>query len=193
MSAIKHHGHVWGYDGDCERCGCNFNDPSTRVDPCPGPQAVSLFDKTEAGDKLREQHADERLTEYEKRVGADNRWRFTPPALMAEHMNLTAYTELPDDVKRKFWNLPPLDETYSERLARVLGSDNVNSPTHYTTGGIECFDAMQAMLTREEMIGYLRGNSFKYRWRFRHKGGAEDLRKAEWYEKKLLEIVDNSA
>jgi hypothetical protein len=72
-------------------------------------------------------------------------------------------------------------------------TDNVNSPTHYTTGGIECFDAMKAMLTREELIGYLRGNSFKYRWRFRHKNGVEDLRKAEWYEKKLLELVDNSA
>ena len=71
--------------------------------------------------------------------------------------------------------------------------DNVNSPSHYNTGGIECFDAMQAMLTREEMIGYLRGNSFKYRWRFRHKGGAEDLRKAEWYEKKLLDLIENSA
>jgi hypothetical protein len=71
--------------------------------------------------------------------------------------------------------------------------DNVNSPAHYKTGGIECFDAMRAMLTDEEMIGYLRGNSFKYRWRFRHKGGAEDLRKAEWYERKLIEIVDNSA
>ncbi len=71
--------------------------------------------------------------------------------------------------------------------------DPVNSPSHYNTGGIECFDAMSAMLTREEMIGYLRGNSFKYRWRFRHKGGAEDLRKAEWYEKKLLDLIENSA
>lgn len=73
------------------------------------------------------------------------------------------------------------------------GPDPVNSPSHYNTGGIECFDAMSAMLTREEMIGYLRGNSFKYRWRFRHKGGAEDLRKAEWYEKKLLDLIENSA
>jgi len=69
-------------------------------------------------------------------------------------------------------------------------ADTVNHPSHYTAGGIECYDAMAAMLTKEEMIGYLRGNSFKYRWRFRHKGGAEDLRKAEWYEKKLLALVD---
>lgn len=78
-------------------------------------------------------------------------------------------------------------------MAGVKQPDPVNSPSHYNTGGIECFDAMSAMLTREEMIGYLRGNSFKYRWRFRHKGGAEDLKKAEWYEKKLLNLIENSA
>lgn len=65
----------------------------------------------------------------------------------------------------------------------------VDHPAHYTSGAIECFDAMAAMLTREELVGYLRGNSFKYRWRFRHKNGVEDLRKAEWYEKRLLEIL----
>lgn len=69
-------------------------------------------------------------------------------------------------------------------------ADPVDHPPHYTAGGIECIDAMRAMLNEEEFIGYLRGNSFKYRWRFRHKGGAEDLRKAEWHEKRLLEIVD---
>lgn len=95
---------------------------------------------------------------------------------------------------------PPY-ETPLEKEDRLLvmagvkqpGPDPVNSPSHYNTGGIECFDAMLAMLTREEMIGYLRGNSFKYRWRFRHKGGAEDLKKAEWYEKKLLDLIENSA
>lgn len=85
-------------------------------------------------------------------------------------------------------------EWVRKKEALLFGlADPVNSPSHYNTGGIECFDAMSAMLTREEMIGYLRGNSFKYRWRFRHKGGAEDLKKAEWYEKKLLGLIENSA
>lgn len=87
-----------------------------------------------------------------------------------------------------------LQQDYAKKMAELLAKpDPVNSPSHYNTGGIECFDAMAAMLTREEMIGYLRGNSFKYRWRFRRKGGAEDLRKAEWYEKKLLDLIENSA
>ena len=63
--------------------------------------------------------------------------------------------------------------------------DYVNHPPHYNTGSIECIKAIKSMLTREEWIGYLRGNSMKYRWRFRNKNGVEDIRKAEWYEKLL--------
>ena len=67
--------------------------------------------------------------------------------------------------------------------------DMVNSPPHYNNnpGMIECIDAIRAMLSPEEYIGYLRGNSLKYRWRFRYKNGIEDLEKAEWYENRLKE------
>ncbi len=69
--------------------------------------------------------------------------------------------------------------------------DTVNNPVHYNTGAIECIDAMEAMLSKEEFIGYLRGNSFKYRWRMRHKGRAvQDLQKSQWYENKLLSIIE---
>jgi len=53
---------------------------------------------------------------------------------------------------------------------------------------IECFEAMVSMMTIEELRGYLRGNSFKYRWRYQKKAGLQDLDKAEWYEKKLLRL-----
>ncbi|KXK67282.1 hypothetical protein BC89_33045 [Pseudomonas monteilii] len=56
------------------------------------------------------------------------------------------------------------------------------------TINIECFEAMVSMLTIEELRGYLRGNSFKYRWRYQKKAGIQDLEKAEWYEKKLLRL-----
>ena len=79
-----------------------------------------------------------------------------------------------------------------ETIRDVLNNDVVNNPEHYNQGGIECIDAIESMLTRDEFIGYLRGNSLKYRWRFRYKykNGAEDLRKAEWYENKLLIIIE---
>lgn len=64
--------------------------------------------------------------------------------------------------------------------------DMVNSPSHYKTGKIECIEAMEAMLTPEEFIGYLRGNAFKYLWRYKDKNGIEDLRKANWYLDRLI-------
>lgn len=53
---------------------------------------------------------------------------------------------------------------------------------------IECFEAMVSMMTVEELRGYLRGNSFKYRWRYQKKAGVQDLQKAAWYERKLLRL-----
>ena len=69
--------------------------------------------------------------------------------------------------------------------------DLINNPPHYNKGGIECIDAIEAMLTHEEFVGYLRGNSLKYRWRFRYKDGLTDCKKAGWYENKLMEVLKN--
>ena len=68
----------------------------------------------------------------------------------------------------------------------------VNHPPHYNTGKVECIEAIEAMLTPEEYIGYLRGNSLKYRWRFRYKQNPlSDLLKAQWYEERLLTFYAN--
>lgn len=67
-------------------------------------------------------------------------------------------------------------------------SDNVIHPDHYTTGGIECIDAIRASMTPEEFCGYLKGCAIKYLWRYRHKGKpVEDLEKARNYTRYLIE------
>lgn len=71
---------------------------------------------------------------------------------------------------------------------KVEVEDSVNQPSHYTSGGIECLDAMQAMLSKDEFIGFLRGNVFKYNWRYKLKNGIEDLKKAKFYQDKLIEV-----
>ena len=76
----------------------------------------------------------------------------------------------------------------NERIIEIK-EDLVNNPPHYNKGAIECIDAIEAMLTHEEYIGYLRGNSLKYRWRFRYKNGVQDLGKAKWYEQRLMETL----
>ena len=68
--------------------------------------------------------------------------------------------------------------------------DMVNSPPHYNKTGIECIDAIKAM-TDEGFEYYLQGNIMKYLWRYRYKNGIEDLKKAEWYLNKLIDVDDN--
>ena len=82
-------------------------------------------------------------------------------------------------------------ETQIEKVNGELDTyNNVNHPSHYNQGQTECIDAIEAMLSVEEYIGYLRGNSMKYRWRFRYKNGLEDLNKAQWYEKRLTKFME---
>jgi len=72
--------------------------------------------------------------------------------------------------------------TTAELLDRVTSNpDLVNAPPHYRQGDIECIDAIRSALTDDEFRGYLKGNSMKYVWREKHKGGDEDLKKAAWY------------
>tara|TARA_R100001594_G_scaffold142765_4_gene190006 strand:+ start:1521 stop:1742 length:222 start_codon:yes stop_codon:yes gene_type:complete len=67
-------------------------------------------------------------------------------------------------------------------------SDMVNSPDHYTNGGIETIDFIEAKLTSYGFKAYLRGNIIKYLSRAGSKGdGLEDLKKAQWYLNKLVE------
>lgn len=66
--------------------------------------------------------------------------------------------------------------------------DLVNHPSHYTQGNIECIDAMQAAYGKESVMHFCKCNAFKYQWRFDKKNGEEDIKKAQWYQNKFLEL-----
>tara|TARA_R100001086_G_scaffold210792_1_gene126710 strand:- start:890 stop:1225 length:336 start_codon:yes stop_codon:yes gene_type:complete len=79
------------------------------------------------------------------------------------------------------------DKSYTEE--RSIIQDIVNSPIHYNQAGIECIDAIAAALG-DGFEYYLQGNVMKYLWRYRYKNGIEDLKKAEWYQSKLIEMKE---
>lgn len=79
------------------------------------------------------------------------------------------------------------DGSYLIDEAPAAACDPVSHPAHYTAGGIECIDAIQAAVGPEQFKGYLRGNVLKYLWRYEHKGGVESLRKAQWYLDRLIQ------
>lgn len=64
-------------------------------------------------------------------------------------------------------------------------TDPVNHPEHYTSGNIECLDAIKAALG-DNYKYYVQGNVLKYIWRFNHKNGLEDLKKARFYLDDLI-------
>lgn len=63
--------------------------------------------------------------------------------------------------------------------------DLINHPPHYTKGKIETLDFIL-----DQNFPYLAGQVVKYIARYRHKGAPlEDLQKAEFYLKRLIEEV----
>ena len=68
--------------------------------------------------------------------------------------------------------------------------DNVNHPSHYETGKFECIDVMREALGDEAVKAFCECNAFKYLYRHRRKNGDEDIKKAQWYINKYLEITE---
>lgn len=75
---------------------------------------------------------------------------------------------------------------YRTRLPKEQ-QDDINSPSHYTSGGIEVLDYIKAKLTNEQLEGYCIGNVIKYVSRYQHKNGLEDLKKARVYLDKIIQ------
>ena len=71
---------------------------------------------------------------------------------------------------------PNNNSTYSKM------EDNVNHPKHYTKGKIEPIDFINA-----NDMDYLEGNIIKYISRYKYKSGVEDLEKAEFYLRMLIQ------
>ena len=67
-------------------------------------------------------------------------------------------------------------------------NDPVRHPLHYTAGGIECIDAIEAALTcqTDPTQAWLTGQVLKYLWRWPLKNGVEDLKKADFYLDRLI-------
>ena len=60
---------------------------------------------------------------------------------------------------------------------------------HYKTMPIQPWEVMEAVLTHEEFVGFLKGNVLKYSMRAGRKEGSDDANKARHYRMKLREVV----
>lgn len=70
----------------------------------------------------------------------------------------------------------------------------VNHPSHYTSGSVECIDAIDSAVTGLE--GYqavYTAQVLKYVWRFKRKNGIEDLKKARWYLDRMITKMEEDS
>ena len=64
--------------------------------------------------------------------------------------------------------------------------DAVNKPKHYQ-GKVECIDAIESAIQGlTGMQAMCTGNAIKYLYRWKQKGGIEDLRKSMWYIQRMI-------
>jgi hypothetical protein len=105
--------------------------------------------------------------------------------------------EIGKDIKRQ------IDEVAKESVRKIslhndvdemmeMVPDNINSPKHYTMGGIDATDYVQAKLTPEGFEGFCIGVVIQYLSRYRMKGGTIDLKKAQWYLDRIIKVKETA-
>tara|TARA_S200002703_G_C3750360_1_gene230847 strand:- start:438 stop:713 length:276 start_codon:yes stop_codon:yes gene_type:complete len=68
---------------------------------------------------------------------------------------------------------------------------DVINPNHYQRDGMECIDAIEAAV--QNLSGaeaYATGSAIKYLWRWKEKGGIDDLNKAKWFIQKMVDYLE---
>ena len=102
--------------------------------------------------------------------------------VMDEYANLHHFEETPYTLSED------MIECIVEESENEPAPDPVNSPSHYTQGGMECIDEMIALYGVEEVKSFCKLNVHKYRKRALYKNGEEDMKKSNWYMNKYVEL-----
>lgn len=89
-----------------------------------------------------------------------------------------------------------INDQYAEiekvRQANFGAKDNVNHPSHYTQGKVECIDALEsATIGKSGIEAVCVANVIKYLWRYEEKNGVEDVKKAQFYLNRLLATLED--
>ena len=108
--------------------------------------------------------------------------------------SFTCYSDsedYPNDIEKNYDIIfGKASETNDEK-----SEDMVNHPSHYTSGGVECIDAITAALSKydDPVDSWLVGQVIKYLWRAPLKGKyEEDIKKAQFYLNRLVYKINKN-
>jgi len=92
-------------------------------------------------------------------------------------------------------NIPILNaeqiEDMKKKLEEIVRGEEANNPivpNHYHKGGIDLLTFIDKKLSKERKAGFYQINILKYLTRYQDKNGVEDLKKAQYYLNKLIEL-----
>lgn len=92
-------------------------------------------------------------------------------------------------VRREVKESSPIVPSTAGLAALAKADQRQVSGNHYKAMPIQPWSVMESVLTRDEFIGYLKGNVVKYAMRAGRKEGSDDAGKAQHYQQKLDEVL----
>jgi hypothetical protein len=81
---------------------------------------------------------------------------------------------------------------YEQQLNGTRADDLQVSGNHYKDMAVQPWAVMEAVLTHEEFVGFLKGNAIKYAMRQGKKQDSDDAGKAKHYMMKLKEVLNGN-
>lgn len=105
------------------------------------------------------------------------------PIPTENQMNLDLTPEEEEEMQRMIAH-----STLTQGSNGTTADDIQVSGNHYKDMPIQPWHIMEAVMTHEEFIGFLKGNIIKYSLRAGRKDGSDDAGKAKHYMQKLKEV-----
>lgn len=176
----------------CELFGSTFESPTGKGRYCPACRKAIQERPKKRKVEQEEDYSAERAAEKSARMteeygfdyGAEQKRRIL--AEIAEKEEKRKRLEDAEIIQSVEINEKPAEIANAE-----ASEDNVDHPKHYT-GKTECIDAMLQTQGVDDVIAFCRCNAFKYLWRHKSKNRKEDLKKANWYLIKALELEEKN-
>ena len=193
---------------DCSECAINNSEDGSFV--CFGkwdeyPNEIEknyeiIFGKMEdTDDEKKIEHEEEKMTIEEKAKMIEKHCDSMPSCSACpigskdgSFVCFSDWEDYPNDIEKNYEIIfGNAEDTEEEKKSE----DMVNHPSHYTSGGVECIDAITSALSSYEdsVDSWLVGQVIKYLWRAPLKGKyEEDIKKAQFYLNRLVEKIDKN-